>query len=347
MRYLFFFVHPSKYHLFRVTINRLISKGHQVDVLITSKDVLEDLVKKEEWDFKNIFPKGRKIKWLPVLISAAINSIRTIWKIFNLTKGRDYDLFITDDLSVINAKIHNVPSILFTDDHADSIPETKLLMYFATKILSPDSTDLGRFESKKIGFDGYKQSAYLREKYFEPNHDILKKINSERKDYFLIRCVSLNATHDVGKTGLTNSLVRKLVQILEEHGKVFIISERNLPQDLQSRIIDLPPEEIHSAIKYSRLFIGDSQTMCAEAGFLGTYFIWYSHFAGKVGYLDEMVNKYGLGVGIDSNKEEILITETKNFINMDIDVAKRALKMRNNTIDLTEFMLKLIESFNE
>lgn len=347
MRINFFFVHPSKYYLFKYLINNLIKKGYDVEVLITSKDVLEELVKKEGWEYLNIFPKGRKIKWLPILVSAAINSLITIWRIYKVTRGKNYDLFITDDLSVINAKFLSVQSILFTDDHAESIPETKVLMHFATKILAPTSTNLGKYEHKKIGFDGYKQSAYLREDYFKGNKEVVKKFNPNHYDYFLIRCVSLKATHDVGKTGLTNNLVRQLIKILEPNGEVYLISERDLPQDLQKMAIDLPPEEVHSAIKYSKLFIGDSQTMCAEAGFLGTYFIWYSHFVGKVGYLDEMIKKYGLGVGIESDKENILLTETKKFLDHNIDVREQASKMRNDTIDLTEFMIELVEYFND
>ena len=58
--YLFFIVHPAKFYLFKETINRLLKNGCKVDVLIISKDVLENLVKEEGWDYRNLFPKGRK-----------------------------------------------------------------------------------------------------------------------------------------------------------------------------------------------------------------------------------------------------------------------------------------------
>ena len=63
MNYLFFFVHPSKFHLFRNTINKLKNHGHNVDIVITSKDVLQALLIKEGWEYTNIFPKGRKMKY--------------------------------------------------------------------------------------------------------------------------------------------------------------------------------------------------------------------------------------------------------------------------------------------
>ena len=40
----------------------LTQNGHNIDILITSKDVLEDLIINEGWSYTNIFPKGRKLK---------------------------------------------------------------------------------------------------------------------------------------------------------------------------------------------------------------------------------------------------------------------------------------------
>ena len=78
MNYLFFFVHPSKFHVFKKTINHLKNNGHNVEILITSKDVLEELVKNEVWNYTNIFPEGRKFKNVSPYISAGVNFFRTI-----------------------------------------------------------------------------------------------------------------------------------------------------------------------------------------------------------------------------------------------------------------------------
>ena len=104
MRYLFFFVHPSKFHVFKNTINTLLNHGHKVDILITTKDVLETLIKSEGWEYTNIFPEGRKMKGVPLYISSAINTVRTISRLFKYVKGKKYDLFITDDLLVYVGK---------------------------------------------------------------------------------------------------------------------------------------------------------------------------------------------------------------------------------------------------
>ena len=59
---LFFFVHPSKYYLFRNTINSLKKIGYQVDIAIIKKDVLEYLVIQEGWDYVISFPKEGKVQ---------------------------------------------------------------------------------------------------------------------------------------------------------------------------------------------------------------------------------------------------------------------------------------------
>ena len=97
MNLLFFFTHPSKYHLFRNSINTLVKLGHNVEVLHISKDILDELVSQEKWKHKNIFPEGRKIKWLPKKVAASFNLLRTLFRLNKYIRGKKYDLFITDD----------------------------------------------------------------------------------------------------------------------------------------------------------------------------------------------------------------------------------------------------------
>ena len=149
MRYLFFFVHPSKFHVFRNTINYLKDQGHTVDILITSKDVLEELVKNEGWQYTNIFPEGRKFKNISPYISSAINFFRTIYRLWKYVNNKKFDLYITDDLLVYLGKLKKVPSIVFTDDDL-AIKEFSIILKFADYILAPQITDLGKYNSKRF-----------------------------------------------------------------------------------------------------------------------------------------------------------------------------------------------------
>ena len=49
---------------------------------------------------------------------------------------------------------------------------------------------------------------------------------------------------------------------------------------------------------FASLYIGDSQTMAAEAGVLGVPFVRFNDFVGRIGYLRELEDVYELGYGI-------------------------------------------------
>ena len=268
-RILFFMVHPSKYYVFRNTINMLKSRGHHVDILITSKDVLEDLIKFEGWEYTNIFPEGRKIKGLSPLISSGINLFRTIYRLHRYTQKK-YDLFVTDDLLVFFTKILKVPSIVFTDDDIAVTKQFSIILSRATYILTPEITDLKKYNNKKISFNGYKELAYLHPNIFIPNKKIIQSINPNLEKYFILRLVSLKAYHDVSMKGISNVQVERLIKLLETKGKVYISAERELPDQFKKYQLKIEPEKILHILFYADLFIGDSQTMTSEAAVLGT-----------------------------------------------------------------------------
>ncbi len=347
MNYLFFFVHPSKFHLFRHTINELKSRGHNVDILITSKDVLEDLVKAEGWDYKNIFPEGRKMKGIPSYISSGINLFRTIYRLFKFTRGKKYDLFITDDLLVYIGKLRRVPSIVFCDDDLSVVRQFSLVLSQATKILAPDITDLGKFNSKKIGFAGYKELAYLHPNVFNPNIDIVREFNPELMPYFILRLVSLRAYHDVGMRGLSNEQINRLIQLLSKHGLVYISSERELPKEFEQYKIHIRPADITHALYYAQMFIGDSQTMTSEAAVLGTPAFRCNDFVGKISVMEEKESKYELSYNFPPVKFEEMYSRIEKMLEIP-DLKKQHEKKRSlmlkEKIDLSAFMIQLFEN---
>lgn len=266
MRYLFFLVHPSKYYVFRHTINQLLENGHHVDTVITSKDVLEELITNEGWNYKNIFPEGRKIKALPTYIGAALNTLRTIWRMeCYLRKYKRYDLFITDDLLVVNGCFRRIPSILFQDDDVTAVPESALLHFFATHILTPTVSNMGRYSHKALRFEGYKELGSFHPDRFKPDESVVQRFNPSMEKYSIIRLVSLKSTHDVGKSGLSNDDVLRVLAMLQSIGNVYVSSERALPEQFEKYRIQIIPNDMPHALYHAQLLIADSQTMCAEA----------------------------------------------------------------------------------
>ena len=348
MNILFFFTHPSKYHLFRNTINTLVKLGHNVEVLHTSKDVLDELVNHEKWRHKNIFPKGRKIKWLPNKVGISFNFLRSLYRANKYIRGKKYDLFITDDILTIIGKIKKIPVIFFQDDDIKVVPDTFILLATTDYVLSPECTDFGKYNSKKIGIKGFKQSSYLHPNNFIIDWDIIHQYIPKNRKYALIRLVSLTAHHDGGKKGLSNEDVLKLINKLELKYCVFISSERELPQYLEKyRLKDSTLDMIH-ILGGAEIFISDSQTMSAEAALLGTPYIRFNDFVGRINCLEKLEKKYQLGSGIRLKNKEMLFEKIDEFMQYEDIRENWKIKrdfMISETVDLEKFMIWLFSHF--
>lgn len=348
MKFLFFFVHPSKYHLYRNTINYLKENYHQVDILITKKDILENLIIDEGWNYKNIFPEGRKIKQLPTKMGAFINIFRSLYRLKKFIGKKKYDLFITDDVLVILGKLLKVKSFLFQDDDISAVPESRLLLMFTDYVIAPDVAQFGKYNNKKIGFKGFKASAYLHPNHFDPDKNVLDKYGLKNKRFFILRLVSLKATHDIGKKGIEDKLVLEIIKILKPYGQIIISSERPLDEKYEKYRLKIAPKDIVDLLYFSDLFIGDSQTMTMEAGYLGTPFIRYNDFIGQISYLNDIENNYKLGVGIKTSEKEKLLKSIKELVtsqNLSSEWKEKRNKMLGNTIDLNKFMIWLYTNF--
>ena len=65
--------------------------------------------------------------------------------------------------------------------------------------------------------------------------------------------------------------------------------------------IKINPLDMHHVMAFASLYIGDSQTMAAEAGVLGVPFVRFNDFVGRIGYLRELEDKYHLGFGVHAS----------------------------------------------
>ena len=119
--------------------------------------------------------------------------------------------------------------------------------------------------------------------------------------FFIMRFASLNAHHDSGIKGINTEIAQRLIDILAPHGTIYITSERPLEPQFEQYRIRINPLDMHHVMAFASLYIGDSQTMAAEAGVLGTPFIRFNDFVGRIGYLRELEDVYQLGYGIKAS----------------------------------------------
>jgi predicted glycosyltransferase len=348
MRILFFFVHPSKYYLFRHSINHLKREGHEVEVAIVTKDVLEDLVRGEGWAYTNLIPHERRSTRLPRMLAMLWFSLQTIWRLFRLTRGKKYDLFVTDDLLVVLGKLKRVPTLVFTDDDLSVVKEAYPLFAMASRVVAPLCTDLGPLNFKKVGYRGYHELAYLSPKYFTPDFSKTLQFNPEGGKYFILRLVSLTATHDQGKKGIGNEHVRELINFLEKRGKVFITSERKIPEDFERYRIRVAPADIAHALYYAEMFIGDSQSMTSEAAVLGTPALRCNDFVGRIASMEEKEHVYGITYGFKSGDFSKLVTKAQELLDtpgIKAEWAHRVQGMLAQCDDVNEVILREIYRF--
>lgn len=347
-KFLFYFVHPSKFHVFRNTINHLKNKGHHVDIFITKKDVLEDLVQNEGWDYINIFPKGRKLKHLPSYFNLFLFFILTILKLFYYTRKKNYDLFITDDLLVYIGKIKKVPTIVINDSDIEVVKQIAIMLQFTDYCLTPAITDLGRFNKKKIAYDGYKELAYLHPNWFSADEEIRAKYIDDNERYFIIRLVSLSAYHDVGMRGLSDKNVLRLIKLLKEYGNPYICSERSLTNELEKYRLKVSPSDFIHVLAGASIFIGDSQTTTSEAAILGVPSFRFNDFVGRISVMEEKEEKYRLSFNYRTTDFNHMVNDISELLKQgDFKQVfnKRREKLLNEKIDLSSFMIWLFENF--
>jgi len=341
--------HPAHFHLFKNVISHL-KNSNKVFVVYNDKDVLGDLIK--DSDFNNLSIKVKTIKnnssKFSLTIQFILKIIGAFWVFFKIRP----DIVIgTPILIPLISVIIKFKSIIVNEDDFDIIKMTSDFGYpYATNILCPDVCRTGIFENKCIKYSGYHELAYLHPNNFNPSIEIAKKYIDTSKPYILIRFAKLNAHHDTGIQGLNDELVKEIIKVSTPEANIYITSEKLLNGELEKYRININPTEIHHVMAFSKLYIGDSQTMAAESAVLGVPFIRFNDFVGRISYLDELENKYKLGFGIATKFPKKLIATLKNILKLDnsrdIYFNRRKI-MLNEKVDLANYMKWFFQNYPE
>ncbi len=340
MRILIYIGHPAQYHFFKYIIKGLNSLNEEVQVLIKSKDVLEDLIKHDQIEYINILPEGRKSSTLGIVFGV----IKRDFRLFKIVKKHKPDVMIGSDPSLSHVgKLLGIPNLIVAEDDAHVIPKLARITYpFTNWIVVPNSCDCGKWNSKKIPYSGFMKLAYLHPNFFtKPKRAV--------GDYsFLIRLTKLEAHHDFGKKGITREILLQIVNKLLKFGTVKIISEGDIDEHFQKYMLKINPNEIHNYLAQSTLFISDSQSMSMEAAMLGIPSIRFSSFAGEISVLEELEKKYELTYGIKPEEPEKLfnkLDELLNITNLNDVFESRRQRMLQDKIDVTAFFVWLIANY--
>jgi len=348
MKILVYMGHPAHFHLLKNPVRELEKKGHRVTVLIQTKDILEDLLRGSGFTYKNILPAGRK----DTKLGLAIGMIKRDTALLRLClkEKPKPDIMIGTSVELPHiGKLLSIPTINLNEDDCPAVPLYCKLSYpFSSVVLAPCNCDTGKWEKKTVHYSGYHELAYLHPHVFQPQKEVVEKQLHMEKSYFILRFARLTAHHDAGKTGITTKIAREIIKRLIPHGRVFITSQRELEPEFEPYRIPLNPMDMHHALYYAGMYVGDSQTMTAEAAVLGTPALRFNDFVGKLGYLEELEHKYGLTYGIKTSQPEKLFEKIEEILKIKDRKQvwqQRRQKMLEDKIDVTAFMVWFIENY--
>lgn len=342
--------HPAHYYVFKFTVLNLKNLGYDVKYVIREKDILEKLLISEKVDYIKINEKRqRKSTIFSVVSNGILELVKQDFNLLKLVVKWKPNLMIGTDIAITHVgRILHIPSFVFNEDDFEINQLFCKTSYpFATKIIAPEICSVGKYNHKKVPYNGIQKMAYLHPSYFQPNFELVKDIVGDAEKYFLIRLVSLTSGHDIeGKhAGINEDIIDKLIILLEKHGKVFINNEGKINPRYEKYRLIMKPNLMHHFLAFASMLVGDSQTMCAEAGLLGTPFIRFNDFVGKIGYLNEIENQYLLGYGIETKYPEKVIEKADEILMMPHakeEWQKRKARIFSEKVDPTEFYTNLI-----
>lgn len=362
--------HPAHFHYYHHAMLNWMKHGHKVIVVIKTKDILEQLVKDSGIPYYNINNKAHRGSKLGVLWDMIVRD----WKILKIC--------LRDKINILTGSSAEIAHIAWLlrkfgvctgEDDAKVIPNyvrcTAPFLYENCIRLCPIICGSDRMEKYTVHYPSYHELAYLHPNHFVANKMIVEEYGIDTsKPYFVMRFASLKAHHDDGIKGINTEIAQRLIDILSPHGQIYITSERELEPQFEPYRIRINPLDMHHVMAFASLYIGDSQTMAAEAGVLGTPFVRFNDFVGRIGYLRELEDVYELGYGVHAtpltedspirrndgilqpNGTDALYRVVEQLVAMPAAerkplFAKRREKMLSEKIDYAKYLTWFIENY--
>ena len=275
MKFIFEFNHPKHYYQFKYVMGILREQGHEIKVLARDKDVLLRVLQEEgvEYELFGLHKKNLRDKILgtPRLIRNYLKIARK-WKPDVIVSKASY-------YGCMVAKLIKAKSVIFPDSEVVKVTN-KYVVPLATMVVTPNcfGLDYGK-KHRRIG--GIFEDCYLAPTVIADKlSDVSQQVKDLKKPYAVLRFVGWYANHDVNNLGLTLDEKKQLIAAIEPHMSVYISSEKELPEDLKKYQLPTAANEIHAVLAGADLYIGDSQTMAAEAALLGAPAIRTNSFVG-------------------------------------------------------------------
>lgn len=345
MKVLIDIVHPAHVHFFRNLHAQLLEEGHDVLVVGRDKDVTLDLL--EAYGIPHLV-HGRS-GHRSMLGQAKELVGRDLFLARQARRFRADVILTRNPAGVQAARLAGVPGVFDTDDGTAVGIHFAAAKPFAHVITTPDCLreDHG---PRHVTYPSYKALAYLHPDRFTPDPAVRGELGlAPDEPLFLVRFVAHDASHDGAIEGLGAEARRRVVALLAAAGRVAVTSEAPLPPDLEPHRMVLPPHRIHHVIAAADLTVGDSQTVAAESAILGVPALRLSSFSGRVDYLTELEERYGLVRNFSPGQDDELLAALEAALS-DLPGLRRSAteartRLLEDKVDLTTWYRRFLEEF--
>jgi uncharacterized protein len=342
MRLLFDINHPVQAHLFRPVIEACRSRGHECRVVARDKDVTLELLDTFGIAYEVLAPSGRgRLSFLRELVQReAVMTVRA-------RRFRPHLIIGTSAHAARVAWLCHGLSIVMSDDDAAAVPIFRWLAYpLASMIVTPRCLEHEGHGARHHVYSGYQQLFYLHPDRFRPDPAIRAELGIGAEPYGLLRLSALTAHHDRGIRGLGSETVAHIRDWAAGRFRLFVSSEKPLPPELEPLRAQVPAHRLHHLLAQASFFVGDSQSMTAEAAVLGVPAFRLNDFVGRISYLREL-ESYGLAFGYKPGEAERLLTDlarTMDEPDRAQGFAQRRQRMLAEQGDPLPWLLELIET---
>ena len=311
VRPLFFDInHPVQALMLRPVIERFDRMGYTSRVFARDKDVTLGLLERFGIHATTLAERRRG------RLGAAIELVAREGRLLRLAlRHRPQAIIGTSVHAARVGRASGAVSFVINDDDAAAVPLFARLAYPLADVIVKPACLAFENHPRQVTYRGNQQLFYLHPARFQPDPGVRGEMAIGPTQRFgVIRLSALDAHHDVGVRGLGQSHLLEIASRIPKDVTVFASLEK--AQDLPEgwRPIQLPPERLHHVLAAAEFFLGDGQSMTAEAAVLGTPALRLNDFVGRISYLKEL-ESYGLSLGFRPGDEPSLLNALAEVLN--------------------------------
>lgn len=339
--------HPGHVHLFHGVAKELEQRGHHLFYSVREIPVAIRLM--EHYGMTPYLNLGSK---KDSLVGKAWTVLRQDAQMLDYVKANHIDLGLSSGMVLGHvSKLTRMKSFMMDDD--DDAAEPLVVKYGHPNnevVFTPRC--IHRKTPHAVYYAGTHELFYLHPNRFTPDPSVLEKAGLRPEErFFIMRFVALKGHHDVGQQGLSLEQKCRLLDLLKPFGRVIVTSERALEPEFEQYRLPVPPEEIHSLMAFSSMFLGDSQTMTSEAAILGVPALKCNTFAGKLSVPNELEQQYGLCYAYQPEAFEQMYVQVEQLLHRDPETLRQEWQQKcqrflEEHIDVTSYIVEFIEKWS-